>query len=301
MESETGLSVEQRRELESALIQGIPDDLPAADAQYWIRHKRELNRSLAGILRRPSAGNPYEKERVKQAWFYPEGWTVPSIDKQIESAGRVFLGIDLSKVSARVSQLMPVPEGADGIALIPKVSHLGKRWGLEDPYGKNYGRIVEQVLALIASSRPFYNWCEGDLGPSHRIHANVKQLLMRLEAETPGDVLTLPMSFGNLYAGCSPRHARWEALHQNQLPLGAAQVGCLLLTMPDRLTDWAQLFVDAPADEYNWRLGGRWSFSPFFYYQDLLKFREHEADVAHSYFGSAVAFLGARQECPPSL
>jgi hypothetical protein len=291
MATETGLPPEQKRELEKALIQGIPDDLPLADAQYWLRHKRELNRALAGILRRTSAANPYENERVQQAWFYPDGWAMPNIDRQLERVAGVFGDSGVSEVSVRASQLMPLPKGADGVALIPKISYLGKRWGLGDPYGRDYGGIVEQVLALIAAHRPFQNWHERDLGPSHRIHANVKELLMRLEAESPGDVLVFPTSFGNLYAGYSPRHARWQSLHQNQLPLGAAQVGCLLLTMPDRLSDWQQLFIDAPADEYNWRLGGRWSFTPFFYYHGMLKFREHEADLPHSYFGSAVAFL----------
>jgi hypothetical protein len=293
MESEPAFSAAQARELGSALVEGIPDDLPAADAQYWIRHKSELHRAMAGVLRRTPAEIPYEKERVKQAWFYPEGWTMPRVAAQVERAARIFDGMDLSQASVLATRLTPVSEGADGVALIPKISYLGEHWNLGDPYGKDYGRLVEEVLAVIAAARPFYNWCEGDLGPKHRINAKVKEVLMRLEDRTPGDALVLPASVGELYAGYSPRHARWKALQQNQLPLGAAQVGCLLLTMPDRLTAWQQLFIDCPADEYNWRLGGRWAFSPFFYYEGMLKFRAHEADLAHSYFGSAVAFTGA--------
>lgn len=42
----------QQKDLASALIQGIPEDLLSADAQYWIGHKKELHKKLGGILRR---------------------------------------------------------------------------------------------------------------------------------------------------------------------------------------------------------------------------------------------------------
>lgn len=38
--------------------------------------------------------NPFETERVEQAWYYPEGFTMPTLEVQAERIKRV-LGVEL--------------------------------------------------------------------------------------------------------------------------------------------------------------------------------------------------------------
>lgn len=79
---------------------------------------------------------------------------------------------------------------------------------------------------------------------------------MQEEAQTPGDVLVQPISFGQLYAGLSSRNAFFGTLLNGQLPLGFAQVGCLLAMAPRRLSEFDDLKVWCVADSYRYSWGG---------------------------------------------
>jgi len=254
---------------------------------------QSANVELLCKLGRPEE-NPFKDEKVSQSYYYyPQGWAVPSIVELKERTAKLFEGIDLSHVDELAGSIT-VPANADGIALIPKIAYLGKLWGIEDPYGSGYCQVVVKVVELLGNSRAFYNYREGELGENYiRLHEQVKHLLKQKEDETPGDVLVLPFNFGNLYAGYSARNARWESLHSAQLPLGSAQVGCLLLVMPERLVAYENLFIDCPGDEYNWGAGGGWSHYPYFYFRDdQLEFYADYSDGASGGCGSAVAFRG---------
>lgn len=237
-------------------------------------------------------GNPFVGEKVVQKYYYPKGWKVPNVTELKERTARIFEGIDLSYVDELASKTV-LPASADGIALIPKLSYLGKLWGLNDPYGKDYGRVVEKVVQLIGNFRAFHNYREGCLTERHiRLNKEAREILEQLEAETPGDALVLPINFGNLYAGYSVRNVRWKALHTNQLPLGSAQIGCLLLAMPERLVAYDDLFMDCPADEYSPHADGKFASSLCFFFDvDRLKFFSYWTDDAHEHYGSVVAFL----------
>ena len=147
---------------------------------------------------------------------------------------------------------------------------------------------------MIGSRRSFINYRKGELGPQYvRILAEAKDLLIQLEANTPGDVLVMALDFGNGYAGWSPRAAKWESVNNDQLPLTAAHVAVLLLTMPDRLVAWENLFIDC-ADEYNWNADGYWSDSLCFYFYDGdLRFDARGSDYPIGDYGLAVAFPGS--------
>ncbi len=242
------------------------------------------------------ARNPFEKEFVQQAWFYPQGWVMPGVSDQAERLTAIFPGIKLDGV-AEIAGKLAIPEGFDGIGIVPKISYLGGIYSVDDPYGQGYGTILENVLKLIADSRKFYNYRAGQLTADYiRIHAEVKEVLMRLEAETAGDTLVVPISFGNLYAGFSQRNARWAALKAAQVPFGGAQVGSLLLSMPERLTAYEQLFIDCSGDEYNWDADGQWAHSVYFNFNDdKLKFDADDAGNADDYYGSVVGSLGVQK------
>ena len=253
----------------------------------------KFKEGLTALLKETIAMNPFGKERVKQAWFYPKGWKSATIEEQKARLATLFKRIDLSQVEALVAKMI-VQKLADGIAILPKLSFLGELWNIADPYGKGYGLICEKLFELIAGSRAFHNYQAGQMNDKYiRIMEDVRVTLQKLEADTPGDVLVLAFNFGDLYAGFSPRSARWEALNNNQLPLITAQVACLLLTMPDRLTAYEQLFIDCSGDEWDWLADGSWTHSVCFHFVDgRLLFGHGFADYPDGCYGSAVAFLG---------
>ncbi len=253
----------------------------------------KFKEGIKNLLQEMIASNPFAKERVKQAWFYPKNWKSKSISEQLVKLTDLFQSIDLSQVEALMDKVI-VQKLADGVVILPKLSFLAKLWSIPDPYGEGYGFVCEKLFGRIAVSRAFYNYRAGQMDAKHiRIHQEVRNLLEKLEAETPGDVLVLPFDFGGLYAGWSPRAARWEALNNSQLPLITAQVACLLLTMPDRLTTWEQLFIDCSGDEWDWLAVGCWADCPCFDFRSgELLFDDGGAGYAGGRDGSAVAFLG---------
>lgn len=237
--------------------------------------------------------NPYANKRVEQAKYYPKGWKIPDVVALKERTSDIFSGIDLTRVDDLAASCDRIAS-ADGISVIPKIAYFGRFFGISDPYGSGYSQIVEHVLYLVSKSGPFYNCCESKLGERCiRLDEEVKTLLRQKEEETPGNVLVLPFNFGSIYAGFAPRNARWEAMHNNQLPLGAAQIGSLLLTMPERLIACENLFIDCPADEYNWDTDGEWSRCTCFSFAGgEVRFATSEAGCTCSISGSVVAFLG---------
>ncbi|OGB73688.1 hypothetical protein A3K24_02520 [candidate division Kazan bacterium RIFCSPHIGHO2_01_FULL_44_14] len=266
-------------------------------AQAFINDKTRVDKfkeDFKALLNASLKVNPYIKERVKQAWFYPKNWKVKNVTEQLAKLTELFPGIDLSQVEALVAKVT-LQKWHDGIAVLPKLSFLGLLWGIADPYGKGYGLICEKLFELIAGSRAFHNYRAGQMNDQYiRIMEQVREQLKKLEAETPGDVLVLAFDFGKTYAGYSPRNARHEALNNNQLPLITAQVASLLLTMPDRLTAWEQLFIDCSGDEWDWDAVGRWLYSVCFRFDDgRLRFDSGNADAPSDDYGSVVASLGS--------
>ncbi len=237
--------------------------------------------------------NPFEKERTEQRWFYPKGFAVPNVSIQIERVQRLWPGIDVSHVATLAEHFNNLPAGFDGIEVKPKVSYFGRAWEMADPYGAHYGPTVERVLAMLHAERnwKFINHRAGQMTDEYiRIQAEALSLMKVIEETTPGDVLVMPVSLGNLYAGYSARNGRWDALAKSYMPNGSAHVGCSLLVMPERLTAYEQLFMDCCADEWNWDVDGRWTYCPIFRFSDgHLQFIATWADDAHGRYGGVVS------------
>jgi hypothetical protein len=250
--------------------------------------KGQLGEMLQSLIISTPA-NAYEGEKEEQSCYYPKGWSVPSLNDLETRLQEAIPGLSITLPTGDTY----VPQGFDGMALVPKLSALARILGVDDPYGSGYGELLEKVLGIISGKRSFYNYRNGVLGSNYlRLHDEVRGKLEALESEMDGDVLVVPISFGNLYAGYSARNARHTSLGKGQLPLGSVQVACLLLSMPERLVSYDDLWIDCPADEYNDDADGEWSCSPDLSFVDGLSFYAGWSDNARGYCGSAVAALG---------
>lgn len=235
--------------------------------------------------------NPFRNERVVATHFHPNGWSVPPIDEQITRLRGVFPGISLSKAN-NVQGSTP-PAAADGICLLPTLRYLGKFFRVADPYNSEYWQLISKVLELMAKTRDLCNFQASRLHRRFvRLSEHSRLLLEQLEDANGGDVLALPVTLGDVYAGHSVRSVRWEASHSKMLPLGSVQIGCLLLVMPDRLATDEDLYIDCPADEYDFNDECKWlRYTYFSFWSDRIEFDAGRIDNADTRYGSAVAFL----------
>jgi len=267
-------------------------------AQRIIKKGGILRRRLVPMFRELGGAeeNPYKDKQAKIGYHYPDGWACPAILNQVQRLMAAFPGLDFSDAEEMAKKVV-VPEDADGVMVIPKLSALARIFNIADPYGSGYGQLVEKVIAVIAAIRKTYNYRAGELGENYiRLNADAKLLIEELEAADGADFLVMAINFGDWKTGLcySPRNARWQALNINQqLPLGSVHVGCMLIADPSRLVAYENLFIDCSADEYNWGADGRWSYSVYFSFGgDELEFYARGADRAYGHCGSAVAFLG---------
>ncbi len=166
--------------------------LSTAALQRALSRGNELQRELRKLLL--ELQNPYRHEKVGQTHFYPKGWSVPDLDSQVRLLGDAFPGLDLAYT---VPQVAPSKD-ADGLALVVKLAALGRIFAVDDCYGAGYGRIVGRVLETIGSTRSFYNYRQGELGPEYvRLFNEVIPVQKDLERKLSGDVMVLPVSLGN--------------------------------------------------------------------------------------------------------
>lgn len=108
--------------------------------------------------------------------------------------------------------------------------------------------------------------------------------------------------FGEKYKGYSIEGVRKEtSLTTDRILLGAYEVGIMLLTHPDRITKYEDLWIDCPNDEYSWNGVGAFSRSVYFGFDGGgLKFGYRYLDIASGRYGSASAFGFGSQSDPGS-
>lgn len=267
-------------------------------AQNLIERGGDFQTALVPIIcQMAREGNPYAIEQVRISCSYSEDYIIPSIAEQILYLKTAFSGLNLTGAEAIAKQIM-APKTSNGSRIIPKLSALGRIFGIVDPYGSGYGQLVQKVLDAIAQTRKFNNYRKDKLNEENiRLNAEVRIRLEKLEAADQNDFLVLAINFGDWKTGFtySPRNARWQALNVNrQLPLGSAQIGCLLIADPGRLIACNELSIDCPADEYCWHVPGEWLDCLCFYFDNSsLVLSAGNAGSATICYGSVVAFLEA--------
>jgi len=244
--------------------------------QRLLENGDEFNSTIAEVIvsktRELSVSNQFADEEVKSSYGYLSGYKPKGITEQTNILRQLFPGIGFADEKL-VSQ--PVPEGAEGWFAIPK-------WQSTAP---TYGEAVQKVLDLIKKTRDgkFYNYREGQLGPKNlRQSEKSAKMFQKLgEEQRDHDILVVPAQFGILHRGRSVRRAR-EVMNANQFGLGAFAIGIMLLTHPERLQNYDDLWIDCAGDEFSPEADGDFSRAPCF------GFRGGEVEFGADWVGSAV-------------
>lgn len=205
----------------------------------------------------------------------------------------------------------PLPPKAIGWFAIP-------RWQKIAP---TYGEAVEIVLDLIKKQRKgnFQNLYKRKGGlwkflcslfkrkkekPCLCRHERTHQMLQALGNQQNGyDILVVAVQFDSRYMGWSVRQAR-EVFDENEFGLGAFEIGCIILTDPERFRDASEI-ARLLNPEYLQRREHRWigidcagdigndgCCAPLFRLDgDMLRFRMCPISILSNSCGSATGFL----------
>ncbi|MBI1984590.1 MAG: hypothetical protein HYS60_00565 [Candidatus Wildermuthbacteria bacterium] len=186
--------------------------------------------------------NQFASEEVRSTYDYPKKHKGPKgIEDQIKALAKIF-GLDPSHALEYAKNLPQLPNGAEGWFAIP-------RW---EKVAKTYNEAIERMLKVIASMRKFTNYREGQLGPDRlRQSQRTIEMLNKIGETQQGDILIIAGQLGLRHRGRSVRRAR-VVFQTNEFGFGAFAVGCMLLTHPERLEKYEDLFIDCAGEEYDY-------------------------------------------------
>jgi hypothetical protein len=158
-----------------------------------------------------------------------------------------------------------------------------------------YGESVQKVLDLIKQTRngAFYNYREGELGSNQlRQSAKALDIWKKLgDDQKDQDILVVPAQFGLRHRGRSVRRAR-AVMNANECGLGAFVIGIMLLTHPERLKHYDELWIECAGDEFAPYADGAFSRSPCFRVSDDgVRFGAGDVAYADGHYGSASVCL----------
>jgi hypothetical protein len=279
-----GQKKQAKRFAEDAVDRAIAEGFLDKDSiQKLIENGNEFQADITASIRKHSLSNQFADEERDSDYGYLSGYRKPKgIKEQANILRQLIPGIGL--VDEKIAE-QSLPANAEGWFAIP-------RWQL---VAKTYNEAVQKVLDLIKQQRKgkFYNWREGELGKKYlRQHERtVKNLEALGEAQKGYDILVVAAQFGLRHRGRSVRRAR-EVFMANEFGLGAFEIGCMILTHPERLADYDDLWIDCAGNEYAPGGDGDFSSAPFFVFRDgEVRFGMRWVDSADGHFGSPSAFL----------
>lgn len=207
--------------------------------------------SLKGL----AISNQYADEEVESRYGYLSGFKpgVMDLDRQVAALQGLFPGLggaNQEYVERIRTGTVALPNGAEKFGAVPNWK---KR---SDLFGGMYNEAVQKTLDQIEKQREgrFANYRKGRLGPNRLRQSKRSEEYWNKLIEEQGnpDILIIPFQFGIRHRGRSVRRVR-EVISctSGEFGLGAFAVGMLLLTHPERLKHYDDLWTDCAGDEYD--------------------------------------------------
>jgi len=278
-----GQKKQVKRFAEDAIDRAFAEGVLDKDGiQKLVEKGDEFQTDIVASIRRLSVSNQFADEEVESSYGYLSGYKPKGITEQTNRLRELIPGVGFA--DEKLAE-QPLPAGAEGWFAIPK-------WQTIAP---TYGEALQKVLDLIKKTRngKFYNYREGQLGADRlRQHPKTAKAFEKLcEQQKDHDILVVPCQFGKLHAGRSVRRAR-EVMPMSQFGLDPFAIACMVLTHPERLQHYDDLWVDCAGAEYDCVADGRWDGAPCFHFgDDKVEFDAYYVDDASDDYGSASAFL----------
>ena len=225
----------------------------------------------------------FVKEEMKSNYGYLSGYKKPkSIAEQVRTIQRLFSGIGYTDENI---EKQPLPLNAEGRFAIP-------RWERIAP---TYGEAVQKVLDIIKNTRNgmFCNYRKDQFGPMclRQSAKSADAFRMIGDKQKDSDIILIAAQFGIIHRGRSVRRAL-EVMDSSEFGLGAFSIGIMLLTHPERLQSFDDLWIDCAGDEFNFVPDGRFLRAPCFHFSGgKVRFVSNLVGSVHVGYGSASAFI----------
>jgi hypothetical protein len=267
--------------IDRAVSEGILPDKKSG--QKLIENGDEFQTDMLASIRRLSVSNQFADEEVESSYGYLSGYKPKDLIYQTNRLRELIPGVGFA--CEDIPQRLALPAGAEGWFAIPKWQTLAK----------TYGKAVQKVFDLIKQTRngAFYNYREGQLGPQNlRQSAKACKAYEKLcSQQKDHDILVVPCQFGLRHRGRSVRRA-CEVMPACEFGLGTFEVGIILLTHPERLQHYDDLWIDLAGDEFSDDGDDSFGRAPCFYFDgDRVGFDARGVSYAVDDDGSASAFL----------
>ena len=250
--------------------------------QKLIENGDEFQSRIIAAIQELSLSNRFADEEMESSYGYLSGYKPKSIAEQFAILCQLF-----PEFGSAEEQLVggPFPLNAEGWFAIP-------RW---EKVALTYDEAVQKVLGLIKQTRngAFHNYREGQFGPQHlRQSQKSARALQKLGDEQKDyDILVVPAQFGLRHRGRSVRRAR-EVMNAFEFGLGAFAIGIMLLTHPERLQNYDDLWIDCAGDEFAPDSDGVFLDAPYFrFLDDRVRFGTGGVGRCSGHYGSASGFL----------
>ncbi len=256
-----GQKKQYRRFIEDSADKALTEvGLDKDGLQKLIEKGDEFQAIIISAIRELSVNNQFAHEEVESNYKYLSGYKPK--------------GKDIAEQVATLHQLFPelgtvdeilangdIPSNAEGWFAIP-------RW---EKIAPTYGEAVQKVLNLIKQTRDgnLYNYREGQLSAQYlrQSQKSVNSFQKLGDDQKDHDILVVPAQFGLNHRGKSVRRAR-EIMNASEFGLGSFAVGIMILTHPERLMNYDDLWIDCPGDEFAPEAGGRFSEAFYFFFGD---------------------------------
>lgn len=264
--------------VDRAIAEGLLDK---DSIQKLIENGDEFQADIAASIKKHSLSGLFADEEVESSYGYLSGYSKPkSITEQIAILGRLFP--DIGSANEKIAE-QTLPQKAEGWFAIP-------RW---QSVGETYNEALEVVLNLIRKQRMgnFCNYHEGMIGEHYLRELESTKRSWEKLAQKGYDILVIAAQFGLRHRGRSVRRAR-EVFMANEFGLGAFEIGCMILTHPERLMNYNDLWIDCAGNEYAPGEDGLFSYAPYFCFSGgRVEVRMGRVGIGGERLGSASSFL----------
>jgi hypothetical protein len=184
-----------------------------------------------------------------------------------------------------------IPKGAEGLFYMINI------WRPNSVLLGTYNDQLQWMLDKLKEDLDgnFHNYREGQTGYKY-LRLMIKSLAAwKKISRDQGhpDILVVPMQFGLEYRGLSTPIALEIMLEQSQFGPGSFAIGIMLLTHPERLQHFSDLWIDCAGDEcYDSRDTVTFGRTPFFRFREgKVNYGARYVKYTSEYCGSVSGFL----------
>ena len=254
-------------------------------AQRLIENGGEFQEGLAQLIERCSAISKFAEEEVESSYGYLSGYRSPKpIDQQVKLLNTFFS--NLGNVNKKLTRTC-LPDGSEGLFAIP-------RW---QRVAQTYESALLRAFECLRETRrgKFTNCQEGILSSNFlRLTAKTAKAFEEVAAQQLGTehhILILPCQLGLRHRGRSVRRAR-EVMSASEFGLDPFSTACILLTHPDRLQHFDDLWIDCAGAEYSYQRGGSFDLTVSFDFDgSKVEFEASSSRYPSDAYGSASGFV----------